>query len=134
MNDSTIESVNSIHQFFRDNKLGRPNVKYPASKSFLNADGTPIEWELRSLPSPLMEKLRKTASNNDDLIISVTAASVVFPNLRDSALQDSYDVRKPEDLLMALLYSDELVALEMKVLEINNFSKNIAELVNEAKN
>ncbi len=125
---------NSVNQFFKENKVDRKNVKFAASKSFLDENGKPIEWTLRSLPSKLMERIRKTASNNDELIISATAASVVFPNLRDSSLQDSYGAKKPEDLLMELLYSDELVALEMKVLEINNFSKNIVDLVDEAKN
>ena len=125
---------NSVSQFFKDNRKDRDNEKYAATKRFVDDKGEAIEWVLRPLSSKRVDFIRKNAKDDDELSRKLTAEAVVFPNLRDTGLQDSYGVKKPEDLLYELMYPDELIALEMKVLEMNGFDKNLIDYVNIAKN
>ena len=60
---------------------------------------------------------------------------MVVPDLYDAELQDSYDVKTPEDLLKALVddpseYSD----LRTFIQELSGFDADLGEEVEEAKN
>lgn len=63
-------------------------------------------------------------------------AAVVFPDLHNKALQDSYVVMTPEELLEEMIDSpDEFAALAKKVKELSGISKKQeAAEVSEAKN
>ena len=61
--------------------------------------------------------------------------SVVFPNLKDAELQDSYGVSTPDDLLVAMLTAGEFNILAEKVSELSmNKSVITDEDIEEAKN
>ena len=57
----------------------------------------------------------------------------MFPDLNDAALQDSWGVTKPEDLVGAMLIGGEFDDYITAVFETNGF-KDEPELVDEAKN
>ena len=57
----------------------------------------------------------------------------MFPDLNDAALQDSWGVTKPEDLVGAMLIGGEFDDYITEVFEVNGF-KAEDELVDEAKN
>jgi len=62
-------------------------------------------------------------------------ASVVFLDLFNAQLQDSYGVTKPEDLIMEMIddpgeYNDLAVFIQ----DLNGFSESINEKVDTAKN
>ena len=62
-------------------------------------------------------------------------ASIVVPNLFDEELQDSYGVKKPEDLLMAMVDDPgEYNELAVFVQQFQGFDLSFEEKVNEAKN
>lgn len=57
--------------------------------------------------------------------------AVVFPDLRDTELQDSYGVKKPEELIGKMLLPDEFDKL---IDEINAISESADGLEKTAKN
>lgn len=62
------------------------------------------------------------------------AAAVVMPDLHDAALQDSYGVMSPEELLKEMLDdAGEYADLAIKVQQISGFT-TLAEDVETAKN
>ena len=68
-------------------------------------------------------------------IQKMIAASVVMPDLFDAELQDSYGVKTPEDLLMAMVddpgeYND----LAAFVQKFQGFNVSFEDKVKEAKN
>lgn len=63
----------------------------------------------------------------------ITSACVVYPNLKDAELQDSYGVIGESELLSAMLLSGEYQRLVNEVNRINGF-KSMGDLIEEAKN
>ena len=68
-------------------------------------------------------------------IRKMIAASVVMPDLYDAELQDSYDVKTPEDLLIAMVDDpgeyNELAAFVQK---FQGFDVSFNDKVEESKN
>ncbi len=140
--------MSTFTAFFAQNKLQTPNVKYVASKNFIGEDGKPIEWELRKLTktenNALIKKCTRTITLRDGSRIKETdqqqyadeliAASVVFPNLKDAALQDSYHVMGEVNLLNEMLSIGEYADLGLEVRKLNDLDEDINKLVEEAKN
>lgn len=130
------------------NPVKEENVKYAVSNRFVDDEGNPVEWELKSIPSKLDEELRKTCTerivlnkNKQTKELNVikymgmlVVASVVEPNLNSKELQDAYGVMGAEELLKAMLKPGELIDLQQKVSEINGFDVTMDDLVNKAKN
>ena len=62
-------------------------------------------------------------------------ASVVYPNLNDKDLQDSYGVMTPEDLLTEMVDNPgEYNAFGKFINEYNGFTEGLNEKVEKAKN
>ena len=130
------------------NPVKEENVKYAISNRFVDDEGNPVEWELKSIPSKLDEELRKACTER--IVLSknkqtkelnamkymdmLVVASVVEPNLNSKELQDAYGVMGAEELLKAMLKPGELIDLQQKVSEINGFDVTMDDLVNKAKN
>lgn len=142
--------MSGLSAFLAENALPADNIKYAASKRFLDDEGQPVEWELRALSSAEDEALRKTCrkrvpvpgkrgqytqeTDTDAYVGKLAAACTVFPDLRDSKLQDSYHVLGEEALLKAMLTAGEYAAYLEKVQEVCGFDTDMQELVDEAKN
>lgn len=125
------------------------NVKYTASDRFCDENG-PISWEIRCITSAEDEELRKLCTrrvpsprgkgmytNETDINLylgKMAALATVFPNLNDSALQDSYGVMGADCLLKIMLTPGEYADYLAKVQEICGFDRSFAELVDDAKN
>lgn len=137
--------------FMRANKIEKQNEKYAPTKSLLDENGKPLEWEFRHLTSKENETLRDDCTFDVPVtgkpnmyrpklktglyIQKMIAASVVVPDLYDSELQDSYGVMSPEDLLMAMVDDPgEYTDLAAFVQRFNGFSTSFEEKVEEAKN
>ena len=60
--------------------------------------------------------------------------SVVYPNLKDAELQDSYQVMNEKDLLAAMLEGGEYQRLSAKCQEVNGLRDNVNDLKMHAKN
>ena len=136
--------------FLAQNALKTDNVKFVASKRFLNKDKKPIEWEIQAVASTEDEALRKactkrvpvvgkkgqyTQETDYNLYLGKLAARcTVFPSLADKELQDSYGVMGADAVLKAMLTAGEYANYLEKVQEVNGFDTSMDELVEDAKN
>lgn len=142
--------MSNFNAFFAQKKLKPETIKVVVSDSFVNEDGKPIEWEIRVIKAGEDKEIRRASTRkvkaggrsnaytqelDPNLYLSkMTAASVVYPNLNDAELQNSYGVMGAEALLDEMLTAGEYVRLSGKVAEINGFNESVEELVEEAKN
>jgi hypothetical protein len=142
--------MSDLSMFFAENVQKDENVKYVASKRFLDKDKKPVEWELCCISSKEDEEIRKGCTKKAQIpgrkgqfvnetdsnlyLGRLTARCVVFPNLNDATLQNSYGVMGADNLLKVMLKSGEFSDLMIKVQEINGFNTDMEELVDEAKN
>ena len=73
--------------------------------------------------------------NSTKLLQKMMVASVVFPNLNDKDLQDSYGVMTPEELITEMVDDPgEYNNFGKYLNELNGFNEGINEKVEEAKN
>lgn len=70
----------------------------------------------------------------DDYILSLVCESVVFPDLKNEALQNSYSVIGEKNLIKAMLTAGEFSFLLSKVESVSGFLNNIEEVSNQLKN
>ena len=143
--------MSNFAKFMKDNKVTKENGFYAATKSLCDDDGTPLLWEFRHITSKENEMIREDCTKDVPVagksnvyrpkistsryIQQMIVASTVTPNLYDAELQDSYNVKTPGDLLMALVddpgeYND-LVAFIQK---FQGFDTSFDDKVEEAKN
>ena len=136
--------------FMAGNAAKGDNVKYVASKRFA-VKGKPVEWEIKAVDSDMDEAIRKECTkkvpvpggkrgqytqevDTDKYISKMCVTCVVYPNLNDAELQDSYGVKSGEALLKKMLLPGEYIELKTKVMEVNGYDMSMEELVDEAKN
>ena len=131
--------MSELSQFLKSNKKIRENIKYAATKSLCDKDGNPLEWELKPLTSSDNEEIR------DNAVVSgrfspalfrakVIAACVVYPNLYDSELLESYGVLTPEELVPQMVDDvQEYNALFDKIMSIGD-NADMNEKIKQAKN
>lgn len=143
--------MSKFSQFMKVNKTVRENGFYPATKSLCDENGKPLEWEFKPITSKDNEEIRESCTIEVPVtgkpnmfrqkvktglyIQRMIAASVVMPDLYDAELQDSYGVKTPEDLLLAMVDDpgeyNELAAFVQK---FQGFDVSIKDKVDEAKN
>lgn len=141
----------NLSVFMKKNKKVRENTFYPATKSILDEKGNPVLWEIRPLTTREDEEIRdqcmkevpipgkrgqfRTKIDINGYLVKQMVAAIVFPNLLDAALQDSYGVKTPEDLLRELVDDpSEFADLGNFIREYSGFDKDMEEEVEEAKN
>lgn len=143
--------MSKFSKFMKENKTVKENGFYSATKSLCDEKGKPLEWEFKHITSKENEEIREgctidvpvTGKTNmfrpklkSSLYIQrMVAASVVVPDLYNAELQDSYGVKTPEDLLLAMVddpgeYND----LAAFVQKFQGFNVSLEDEVNEAKN
>ena len=143
--------MSNFSRFMKANKKKRENGYYAATKSLCDENGKPLEWEFRHITSKEDEAIREDCMvevpvkgkpnlfrprlQTSQYLQKMIVASVVVPDLKDASLQDSYEVKKPEDLLMALVDDPgEYNELAAWVQNFQGFSTSFEEEVEEAKN
>lgn len=143
--------MSKFAKFMKANKTVKENGFYPATKSLCDEKGNPLKWEFKHISSKENEEIREGCTVDIPVtgkpnmyrpklksglyIQRMIAASVVMPDLFDSELQDSYGVKTPEDLLMAMVddpgeYND----LAAFIQKFQGFDVSFEDKVNEAKN
>ena len=139
----------SLSAFMRPNVAEIKNACFAPSPRFVGEDGKPVEWEIRCISADEYARIRSSCIRQVPVIgkkgqyaqqldtytfqAKVAAACTVFPDLNDAALQDSWGVTKPEDLVGAMLIGGEFDDYITEVFKVNGF-KDEPELVDEAKN
>ena len=143
--------MSKFSQFMKANKTVRENGFYPATKSLCDENGKPLEWEFKPITSKDNEEIRESCTIEVPVtgkpnmfrqkvktglyIQRMIAASVIMPDLYDAELQDSYGVKTPEDLLMAMVDDPgEYTDLAAFVQKFPGFNVSFEDKVNEAKN
>lgn len=143
--------MSKFAKFMKANKAVKENEMHPATASLCDDKGNPLEWEFRHITSKENETIRESCMievpvtgkpnmfrpklKTSEYIRKMIAASVVMPDLFDAELQDSYGVKTPEDLLMAMVddpgeYND----LAAYVQKFQGFNVSFEDKVDEAKN
>lgn len=143
--------MSDLSMFLRKNKKTRPNTFYAATKSITDEKGEPVKWEIRCVPTEEAKRIQTECIhpvpvpgkkgqfldrvNTVEYLLKITAAAVVFPDLQNAELQDSYGVKTPEDLLMALVDNpSEFTDLQNYVSQQSGFDEDLGEDIEEAKN
>ncbi len=137
----------SLKAFLSQNAIKAENEKHVISERFVDEKGNPIPWEIRALTAEEDEALRKLCTrkirnkglvtqetNYEEYIAKMVVECVVFPNLKDKELQESYGVLGADKLVKTMLTSGEYAVLLEKVQLVNGFDVGMEELVEEAKN
>jgi hypothetical protein len=138
----------SLQAFFAQNAKAELTEEIVISKRFQDQDGNPIKWKLKTLTEQENEVIRKAATrqakgkngsrvqelNQEDYIGKLAVSSVVYPDLQNVELQQSYDVIGADQLLKKMLLSGEYANFLLKVQEINGFERDIDALADEVKN
>lgn len=143
--------MSKFSKFMKANKKVKANEMHPVTKSLCDEQGNPLNWEFKHITSKENEEIRESCTieipvtgkpgmyrqkmKSSLYIQRMIAASVVTPDLYDAELQDSYDVKTPEELLLAMVddpgeYND----LAAYVQKFQGFNVSFEDKVEEAKN
>jgi len=142
--------MSTLSAFLAENALTAENVKLPVSPRFLDENGKPMLWEVKVVSAAEDEELRRDSlervpvpgrknqyqreTDYNKYLGKLAVACTVFPNLNSAELQDSYHVKKSEDLLKAMLTAGEYAEYLAKIQEICGFDTTLQDEVDEAKN
>lgn len=139
----------NLKAFMAESAIQYKEVDYVASERFIDEKNNPIPWKLRILTETELSKLKaqckkrvtnpKTqqsyietdSSKLADLMIE---NSVIYPNLNNTQLQDSYGAVGAIDLAKKMLIPGEYNDLILAVNEANGFNSGMAEKIKRAKN
>jgi hypothetical protein len=113
------ENMSNFNKFMKQNKTIKSNTTYAATKSLCDENGQPLLWTIKPLTTKENEAIRDACMievpmkgkpglfrpklNTALYLAKIMAASVVTPNLYDAELQDSYEVKTPEDLIKEMI-------------------------------
>lgn len=146
-----VKIMGNLSLFLKKNKKTKVNAKYAATKSLCDENGKPLEWEIKPLTTTESENIRDACTTEVPVtgkpgmyrpkidskmyVAKLIAASVVFPDLYNSELQDSYGVKTPEDLLKQMVddpteYNDFAAFVQ----NFNGMDESLEDKVEEAKN
>ena len=105
--------------FYRENRKDREEREVLLTER-LAKDGGQMLFRIRPMTQRENESIWKRCGEDEKRYEdAVLAESVVFPDLKDAELQDSYGVVGAERLLKKLLLAGEYDRLRMAVEEIN---------------
>ena len=135
----------SLNGFFKNKAKQVDDVRVVVSERFIDEEtDKPYEWVLHPISTKLVEEITKKntvtklvngkrvkETNEENLNADLLEHVVLFPQLNDAKLQDSYGVTNVNDLLGAMLYPGETQVL-IKALE--DVMSGKANTVSELKN
>ena len=141
--------MSNLSVFLAGNTNAVETTKVVISNRFKEKN-KPVAWEIKPVDSATDEMLRKECTkkvpvpgkrgqytmdtDTDKYLSKLCVKCVVFPNLNDAELQDSYKVKSGEALLQRLLLPGEYLELKAKVMEVNGFDVSMEDRIDEAKN
>ncbi len=143
--------MSKFSKFMKQNKVQKENTTYVATKSLVDENGEPLVWTIKAMTTRENDSIRDTCTrevqvtgkpnlfrpklDTSKYIAKMICASVIYPNLNDKELQDSYGVMTPEDLIKEMVDDPgEYGDLASFVQEYNGFSTTLEDKVEEAKN
>ena len=141
--------MSNLSCFLAGNVEKRENKKIVISNRFKDDKGKPVEWEIRSISAEEDDVLRKACTkkvpivgkknqftqdfDSNGYLTKLAAKAVVFPDLNNAELQNSYGVMGAEQLIKIMLYKDEFDYLTEHLVNSTD-TEDINELIEESKN
>lgn len=142
--------MSQFSNFFKENKTKREVVNYIATRSLVDENGEPLQWQIKPITARENDILRDEC--NDEIPVKGTpglfrdkidsskyiskllCACIIYPNLNNQELQDSYGVMKAEDLIKEIVdnigeYNNFISFIQ----DLNGFS-SIDKDIEQAKN
>ena len=137
-----------INMFLKQNVKLPESEKVTVTKRIADKDGNAAEWEIRAISNTQDDMLRKkhtkqvkrgkgvytpeldSAAYFKDVVIN----SLVFPDLENAELQNSWGVMGADVLLDCLLTPGEYNELLQNVQRVNGWDTSLPDLVDEVKN
>lgn len=143
--------MGNLSLFLKKNKKVKVTTHYAATKSLCDENNNPLEWEIKALSTTESEDIRDACTTEIPVkgkpgmfrpkvdtkayIAKLIASSVVFPDLYNTELQDSYGVKTPEALLKEMVDDPaEYNALAEFIQNFNGLDETMADKVEAAKN
>ncbi|MGO4498808.1 phage portal protein [Paenibacillus sp. 2RAB27] len=141
--------MSNLSAFFAKNAAPVDAVEeVVVSDRFKDDEGKPIAWKVKAVLQEDSDNIRKTCiktikgkygnntreTDEQEYMLKLVIASVVFPDLKDAELQQTYGVYGADNLIKRMLTPGEYTNLVLKVQEVNGYDKDINELMEEAKN
>ncbi|EOS49088.1 hypothetical protein FMM75_08950 [Lachnospiraceae bacterium MD335] len=143
--------MSKFSRFMKANKIAQKNEKFAPTQSLRDENGKPLEWEFKKISAKENEEIREACTmevqvkgkpnmfrpkvKTSEYLAKMIAASVVYPDLYDKELQDSYGVMTPEDLVYAMVdNAGEYQELSVWLQNFQGFTKTMDDKVDEAKN
>lgn len=137
------EQRDELEVFFKSCRSVRDCYFSEVCSDIKDEYGEVVKWKFRPLKTEEEEEIREESMeikdgqyrlNRKKYIEKLVTASVMFPNLMDARLQDSYNAKTPETLLKRIVtVPGEYTALCRLVQEKNGFV-SLKEDVEQAKN
>lgn len=142
--------MSGLEAFFAQNVEQVEEVERVVSTRFKDENGNPIKWKFKAITSERDAELRKECTKRvqvpgkkgvytsevdiERYSEKMAVETVVYPDLFNAKLQDSYGVKGAEALLRKMLLPGEFAELIKIVQEVNGYDTSMDDLVEEAKN
>lgn len=143
-----MENKTDLQAFFMENAIKAPVIEYVASKRF-GANGKPVAWKIQPITNEENEAIlnqckkksfvpgtreTRVTTDQEKYAAMIMTKCIVFPNLNDAALQDSYQAVGAEELIKKMLTPGEYMDLFLAVQDANGYDTGMEEKIKEAKN
>jgi len=142
--------MSDLSLFLKENKKKKENGFFAATKSLCDADGKPLMWEIKPLSTRDDQELRDECMvqklipgkngeqqlrfDSQKYLVRMMTACIIFPDLDDKKLQDSYGVKSAEDLIVEMIDDpDEFNEFAGFIQEYSGFD-DIVDVEQKAKN
>lgn len=146
-----MERNTDLQAFLKGNAKPIEDIEMIVSKRFVDSNENPIPWILRQLTGKESNNLRKKHSkkiknklgrieeqfNSEAYQEEFITSSIIYPDLTNAKVQESYGALGAYDLLQKMLSADELANLQIKIsgfAEEEIIENSMDNLVEEAKN
>ena len=130
--------------FLRQNAVLPQNEEVEVTQRFKDENGSPIKFEIKPISNELDDELRKQNTrqvkrakgvyvpelDNQGYLADMAVRAVVYPDLNDKELQDSWN----KELLNVMLLPGEYNVLLQAVQKLNGWDLSLDDIKEEAKN
>ena len=134
--------------FLKQNTIPVENQEVEVSKRFKDDAGNIVKFEIKSISNEMDDALRKQNTrqvkkakgvivpelDQQKYFVDLVLKSLVYPDLDDKELQDSWGVMDSRELINAMLLPGEYTALLQEVQKINGWDLNVEDIKDEVKN
>lgn len=140
--------ADTLYSFMRENVIPVGEKEIPVSDRFVDKDGNTVKWKIRAISADTNQQLRRSCVSRigtnkagqpieklDNALYQAKLATscIVWPDLSDVKLLDSWSAGSAENLIRQMLLPGEFDDLIMEILKFCGF-KTDDELIDEVKN